>query len=150
MTKKITDRPLLKSGRKPYTPEQREEARKHNLARNNLWRKEYHKNKVEKRLLWAAKRRAKDYGLEFDLTEEDIVVPEICPYLGVPLVSSRPRGDSRRDIASLDRIDPTKGYTKDNVEVISWQANTMKSDASKELLVRFAKVILERYGTGLS
>ena len=65
--------------------------------------------------------------------------------LGIELVNSRPRGDSRRDIASLDRIDPTKGYIKGNIEVISWLANTMKNNATPELLVNFAKVVLERY-----
>ena len=103
------------------------------------------------RLFYAAKRRAKVQGLPFELEKEDIVVPETCPYLGIPLVRTRPRGSPRRDIASLDRIDPTKGYVKGNVEVMSWLANTMKNDAPPELLVRFAKEVLRRYagGTGL-
>ena len=113
------------------------------------WHREYHKWKPAKRLLWAARRRAKDKGLAFDIEESDIVVPSHCPILGIPLVNSRPRGDSRKDIASLDRIDNSKGYVKGNIEVISWLANTMKQNASKEELVAFSKTMLERYGTVL-
>lgn len=145
MTRKILNRPLLKSGRKPYTEEERALAKEKNKERNRAWRKQYCKYNVEKRLLWAAKKRAKENDLPFDLVESDIIVPLTCPYLGIPLVSSRPRGDGRMDIASLDRIDSSLGYTKDNIEVISWLANTMKSNASKEQLVHFAKTVLRRY-----
>lgn len=117
---------------------------KENYAR---WHKQYHQWKPEKRLLWAARRRAKVQGIAFDIEESDIVVPTHCPILGIELVNTRPRGDSRRDIASLDRVDPTKGYTKGNVEVISWLANSMKQNASPQDLVKFAKSILERYGS---
>lgn len=111
--------------------------------------KVYSQHKPEKRLLWAARRRAKNLGIECTITDKDIVVPTHCPILGIELAITRPRGDSRRDIASLDRIDPTKGYTKDNIEVISWLANTMKNNATPELLVKFSKEILRRYDSGL-
>jgi len=97
------------------------------------------------RLLWAAKKRAKNNNLPFDITRDDIVIPELCPYLNIPLVHSRPRGSPRRDIASIDRIIPEKGYVKGNIEVISWLANTMKNNATPELLLEFAHTILERH-----
>lgn len=31
---------------------------------------------------------------------------------------------------SIDRIDPTKGYTEDNVQLVCAQVNMMKSDMS--------------------
>ena len=70
--------------------------------------------------LWSrAKFRAKQKGREFNITKEDIVIPDICPLLGTPMESP-----------SLDRIDSSKGYIKDNVWVISNRANTLKNDAT--------------------
>ena len=43
---------------------------------------------------------------------------------------------------SLDRIDNTKGYIEGNVAWISWKANTMKSDATREELKMFAEWII--------
>lgn len=47
---------------------------------------------------------------------------------------------------SLDRKDPTQGYTKDNVWVISQIANAMKWDSTKEERVLFANWVLSLEG----
>ncbi len=143
--RKRRERGLLKKGRAPQTEEERQLSIEHRKQWEKMYRKKWAETKVEKRLLYAARNRATKNKLDFDLIESDIVVPTHCPILGIPLVATRPRGDSRRDIASLDRIDPTKGYTKDNIEVISWLANTMKNNATPDLLIKFAKEILRRY-----
>jgi hypothetical protein len=44
---------------------------------------------------------------------------------------------------SIDRIDPTKGYTEDNVQLVCAQVNMMKSDMSLEELYTFCEAILK-------
>ena len=79
-------------------------------------------------LWWNARNRAKAAGIHFDLRMEDIAVPEICPVFGLKLeVADR---HARANSPSLDRIDPAKGYTADNVQVISHKANTIKNNAT--------------------
>ena len=96
-------------------------------------RKYYEKNPQQK-LLKSSRGNAKPRGLEHTITTEDIVVPEYCPYLKVKL---------HIDNISIDRIDSTKGYIPGNIQVISKLANLMKSSATKEELIQFAKSILE-------
>lgn len=94
--------------------------------------------------MWnGAKYRAKCKGIAFDLSVTDIEIPDLCPLLGIPLVcgvNSIPLESS----PTLDRIDNTKGYTKDNVWVISRKANTIKSTATYQELEMIAQKLKER------
>jgi len=88
-------------------------------------------------MLRSAKRRAKVQNLPFDLTLEDIVIPEYCPILNIRLQVAEKHANASSP--SLDKIVPELGYIKGNVQVISNLANTMKWDASFQQLVNFAK-----------
>ena len=94
------------------------------------------------KIVMKAKERASQIGLEFNLSADDIVLPEFCPYLGISLTHNLGKGQLPTN-SSLDRIDSSKGYTKDNVQVISRLANTMKSNATEEQLILFAKNVLK-------
>jgi len=83
------------------------------------------------------KTQSQESGLEFSIDKEDILIPEKCPYLGFSFSF-----DSRDTSPSLDRINPTKGYTRDNIQVISWRANRYKSNATVDDLIAFARGIL--------
>ena len=86
--------------------------------------------KNETRLLNYARRNAKRRGEECSLELNDIVIPEYCPVLAIKL---DPGSHSHQDCSpSVDRIDSTKGYTKDNVWVISARANRIKNNATIE------------------
>lgn len=79
-------------------------------------------------MLTSARERANKSGVPFDLSKEDIVVPETCPVLGITLEVNENRvADSS---PTLDRFIPELGYTKGNVAVISYRANRIKTDAS--------------------
>lgn len=85
------------------------------------------------RMLSDARVRASKRGIKFNIDLEDIIVPDVCPYLGISLVTDN--GCKRDNSPTLDRIVPELGYVKGNVEVISERANRIKNDAnSSELL----------------
>lgn len=92
-----------------------------------------------------AKCRANKAGLEYTLEWSLLEEPLTCPLLKVPLTKEIGKGYVGTNI-SLDRIDSSKGYTNDNVWLISRKANTMKSNATKEELIQFSKSILEMEG----
>lgn len=104
--------------------------------------RKYLKEKPERKLFNSAQQRAKTNNLEFNLQVEDIVIPEVCPILGIKLITNSNVSGGENNSASIDRIDSTKGYTKDNIMVISRLANMMKSTATKEQLMIFAKWVL--------
>lgn len=95
----------------------------------------------------AAKKRAKEKGLEFSLATEDIedAMPHdlICPALGVKLTLGKPYVSNTS--ATIDRKDNTKGYVKSNIQILSYQANTMKRDATPDELLKFANWIQETF-----
>lgn len=78
-----------------------------------------------------AKKRAEAAGIPFALAVDDIVIPEACPILGVPL--DKPTGNKTgpTDYApSLDRIRPALGYVPGNVRVISYKANRLRNNGT--------------------
>jgi cupin superfamily acireductone dioxygenase involved in methionine salvage len=85
----------------------------------------------------AAKVRAQKRGLAFNITKIDIIIPEVCPVLGIPLKhNSRHMGDSS---PTIDRIDNSRGYTRDNIVIISMKANRLKSNATLEEIQQIAE-----------
>lgn len=82
--------------------------------------------KNPQRYMWLnAKHRAKNKNIHFDIQPENIKIPDYCPALNIKLKISE--GIRRTDNSpSLDRIDITKGYTKDNIVVVSHKANCIK------------------------
>ena len=97
--------------------------------------------KQRRELLKQAKYRAKKYGIEFDITVDDIHIPEYCPILKIKMFKNDKRY-AHEYSPSLDRINPELGYTKGNIQVISHKANTMKSSANLNDLINFAMWVL--------
>jgi hypothetical protein len=81
-----------------------------------------------------AKKRAKDLGVPFDITVDDIVIPTHCPFLGIELKSRIGYHGPLASSPTLDRIIPKLGYVCGNILVISHKANTIKQNATLEEL----------------
>lgn len=74
---------------------------------------------------------------------EEIEIPDRCPVFDIELNyngnSVGPGWKGRQECSpSIDRIDSSKGYVKDNIQIISWRANRIKNDSTPEELRKLA------------
>ena len=79
--------------------------------------------------------RAKSSNLPFNLTEEDLVIPEVCPVLNISIHQSWGVAgveDNKDNCPSVDRLIPSLGYVKHNVRIISARANRIKTDSTPQ------------------
>lgn len=86
------------------------------------------------------KQSAKKRGIEFNLSLpelNEISFPITCPVLGIPLRWNR--GEPKDNSYSFDRIDSSKGYTIDNLQIISYKANRAKNNLSEEEIKLFCQ-----------
>jgi hypothetical protein len=121
----------------------RETHRADHNASNLAW---WHKRTVEQQMLAAARSRAAQKGLPFALTLDDIVIPERCPALGIPLFKEG--GRAHDGSPSLDRLVPSEGYVPGNVRVISNRANSIKRDATAAELLAVAEYVKRQLSPG--
>lgn len=91
------------------------------------------------RKICSMRRHSKKTGLPCDVDRDYIksLVVERCPVFGWELQYGMKLTDRRPNVATVDRIDNSKGYIKGNLHIISDQANKMKNDASLEQLKIF-------------
>lgn len=106
----------------------------------------YAERHFQKGLWTSAKHNAKKANLPFNLDVEDIVIPAVCPYLGIALTKLYGHGHLDTN-ASVDKIVPELGYVKGNIKIISRKANRMKNNASLEELLIFAENIQKMHKT---
>jgi len=83
------------------------------------------------------KRRASQANIPFEITVDDVreLTPAVCPVLGVELSHT----DSVDFSPSIDRLDSSKGYTVENIRIISTRANRIKSDGTVDEHLRVAE-----------
>lgn len=81
-----------------------------------------------------ARSRARKLGVPFTIKPSDIIVPNSCPVLGITLSihDKVPSAES----ATVDRIEPQKGYVPGNIIVVSMKANLIKNNATADEIIR--------------
>jgi len=67
------------------------------------------------------------------------LIVENCPLLDVKLTYGNFVGRMPDNYATLDKIDPNGGYVEGNVQIVSFRANTLKSNATLEELKMIVK-----------
>jgi hypothetical protein len=97
---------------------------------------------VKSSLINSAKARAIENGRPFSIKSEDITIPNVCPVLGIPIDPSRKgNGKASDNSPTIDRIDSSKGYTVGNIHVISFRANMLKSNATRDELKKILQFL---------
>ena len=102
-----------------------------------------------KEMLRAARNRARKKNIEFSLVLEDILTlakQPRCPITRQLLnwkntVDANSPGTASPDGPTLDRIDPSLGYTPDNVWIISYRMNRIKNDATPRELALVSRAV---------
>lgn len=105
---------------------------------NGEYQRQYRLNNWAKKTIAFKRLKSERAGIPFDITPEDIPLPEFCPALGIKLEINH-GGGSGNSSPSVDRINPNEGYVKGNVIVISNKANRIKSNATYEEIEKVAK-----------
>jgi hypothetical protein len=99
-------------------------------------------------ILNSVKGRAKSKGLDYDLSPEWILnkweeCEGKCEITGIEFVFRDEGNRANPYSLSLDRVDNTKGYTKENVQLVVWIYNAAKATGTHEQVVNFSKKLLE-------
>ena len=106
-------------------------------------------------MLWNSKSRASKAGRDFELTREDILRMKDeqgnkCALTGWEL-DWEPAYNGKRNApfnrVSIDRIDSSGGYTKDNVQLVCDGANRIKSNYPQETFIAMCKAIAEKHSS---
>jgi hypothetical protein len=101
--------------------------------------------------IWhAAKRRADESNMLFDITPEfifNLVAFGYCPRTGLEFrIEDKGSNYSNRhpQTPSIDKIDPTKGYTKDNIQVVCWWYNSAKARYTDEQVLQLCMSVINQ------
>lgn len=149
---------LLKKEYRENNPELFKKNRAVYIEANKEKLKSYDSNRMIERpeyfLFSSARGRAQKYNREFSITEQDIKelleLTPICPLRKVKFQRGINQTASPNS-PSLDRIDSLKGYTKDNIQIISYRANLIKNtidlDAFEKIIYNFNYTFQEYHDT---
>jgi len=98
------------------------------------------------RLVCGMRSRCLKKGLEYDLTNEWVagkLKEGVCEVTGITLElkGGGLNNGNRPFTPSLDRTDPTKGYTMDNTKVVVWIYNGAKGVGTHEDVMKLARAM---------
>ena len=99
---------------------------------------EWNRSNPTRYLHQVAKARAKKYSTQFEISVDDIIIPDVCPVCESTIVSPEQGKFWIPHTPSVDRIDSSLGYVKGNVWVICRSCNSKKRDFTPTSLRAFA------------
>jgi len=124
------------------TKEQQADAVRRWRARNPRGVRDWNRRHPEMILFKSVKSNAKARGRECGLTLEDIfeiTKPMICEATGLPL-----EWGNHDWAPSIDRLNGSVGYVRDNVRLVSWIYNRSRGKSTDEAVMKMARALVER------
>ena len=96
-----------------------------------------------------ARDRAKQQNLEFNITLDYLLYlwnyqKGKCALSDIDMTYELRVGRTPTNV-SIDKIDHTKGYTMDNIQLVCMACNQIKNDLSNEEMYKFCKAIVNKY-----
>lgn len=125
------------------------------LKQNKQARANYSDEKRLEKVLqdrwFGARDRAKYKDRLFNISKEDLIdlwnkQEGKCAISKIPMTFNMDSGRNPYNV-SVDQIDPAKGYTKDNIQLVCMCVNQLKSDFNMEIIINVCKSILNNYET---
>jgi hypothetical protein len=93
-----------------------------------------------KNLCTKAKNRDKEFSLvNADLLDVFEVQQGLCAYTKLPLVATA----NQFNTISLDRIDSSKGYHKDNIQLVCAAINKMKQEYTEQMFISLCHLVAQ-------
>jgi hypothetical protein len=112
----------------------------------SVYRKSYipkHNREIDSRLknlCTKAKNRNKEFSLvNADLLDVFEVQQGLCAYTKLPLVATA----NQFNTISLDRIDSSKGYHKDNIQLVCAAINKMKQEYTEQMFISLCHLVAQ-------
>lgn len=86
---------------------------------------------------YKACKRARRANVPFELNSKYVfsMLPDRCPIFGSEFKFSGAK-TSTPESPTIDRLDPAKGYTKENIAVISLKANSIKNAYKSDDIIK--------------
>jgi hypothetical protein len=94
----------------------------------------------------SAKRRNKEWGLDFDIFLREIIKPcSYCGRIGTNYFNPTNDWEERFEYTGLDRVDSSVGYLESNVVPCCKSCNRAKSDMSVEDFYQWIEGLIQNY-----
>ena len=95
---------------------------------------------------FGAKERSKKYNIPFNITKDYLLQlweeqNGLCAISNIPMTHKHLEGRVPTNV-SIDQINPHKGYTIGNIQLVCMAVNQMKSDMSMEELYMFCDAVI--------
>jgi hypothetical protein len=107
--------------------------------RTNTWRTHTLTGRANQ-LFENAKQRSRTAGLPITITRDWVAGALSSGRCAVTNIAFESRGPFA---ASLDRIDPSQGYTEENVQVVCWIYNRAKNKDDHEAVLKLARALCQ-------